>query len=124
MWATMGPTMVDVAVLFPPLRVSRDFIDYPYFADLGAVQAAAVLRAAGKRAALHTVVLSLEESADLDATAVECLLELNQRLAASGQKLVLARVKDEVRALLARVDPQGLGAPERLFWSVADAARA
>ena len=39
--------MAKVAVIFPPLRVSRDFIDYPYFADLGAVQAAAVLRAAG-----------------------------------------------------------------------------
>jgi MoaA/NifB/PqqE/SkfB family radical SAM enzyme len=36
-----------LTVLFPPLRVSRDFIDYPYFADLGAVQAAAVLRQAG-----------------------------------------------------------------------------
>lgn len=36
-----------VAVVFPPLEVSADFIDYPYFADLGAVQAAAVLRAAG-----------------------------------------------------------------------------
>jgi MoaA/NifB/PqqE/SkfB family radical SAM enzyme len=39
-------------VLFPPLRVSRDFIDYPYFADLGAVQAAAVLREAGHEVAL------------------------------------------------------------------------
>lgn len=39
--------MSRVAVVFPPLRVSRDFIDYPYFADLGAVQAAAVLRADG-----------------------------------------------------------------------------
>ena len=35
------------SVIMPPLRVSRDFIDYPYFADLGAVQAAAVLRHAG-----------------------------------------------------------------------------
>lgn len=33
--------------MFSPLRLSADFIDYPYFADLGAVQAAAVLRAAG-----------------------------------------------------------------------------
>ncbi|MFT3769696.1 MAG: radical SAM protein [Minicystis sp.] len=41
-----------VAIVFPPLRVSRDFIDYPYFADLGAVQAAAVLRAAGHEVAL------------------------------------------------------------------------
>ena len=39
--------MGRVAVLFPPLAVSRDFIDYPYFADLGAVQAAAVLAAHG-----------------------------------------------------------------------------
>ena len=36
-----------VTLLQPPLRVSRDFIDYPYHCDLGVVQAAAVLRAAG-----------------------------------------------------------------------------
>lgn len=34
-----------VAVVHPPLSVARDFIDYPYFSDLGAVQLAAVLRA-------------------------------------------------------------------------------
>ena len=45
-------TMSLVAIVFPPLGVSRDFIDYPYFADLGAVQAAAVLRAAGHEVAL------------------------------------------------------------------------
>ena len=28
--------MRDITIIFPPLRVSRDFIDYPYFADLGA----------------------------------------------------------------------------------------
>jgi MoaA/NifB/PqqE/SkfB family radical SAM enzyme len=44
--------MQRVAVVFPPLRVSRDFIDYPYFADLGAVQAAAVLRAGGREVTL------------------------------------------------------------------------
>ncbi len=37
----------SVTVVAPPLRVSRDFIDYPYHADLGPVQAAAVLRARG-----------------------------------------------------------------------------
>jgi MoaA/NifB/PqqE/SkfB family radical SAM enzyme len=36
---------VRVLVVQPPLSVARDFIDYPYFADLGAVQLAAVLRA-------------------------------------------------------------------------------
>lgn len=44
--------MARIAVVFPPLRVSRDFIDYPYFADLGAVQGAAVLREAGHDVAL------------------------------------------------------------------------
>ncbi len=33
-----------VLVVHPPTTVARDFIDYPYFADLGAVQLAAVLR--------------------------------------------------------------------------------
>lgn len=44
--------MARVAIVFPPICVSRDFIDYPYFADLGAVQLAGVLRQAG-----HDVVL-------------------------------------------------------------------
>lgn len=34
-------------VVHPPVSIARDFIDYPYFADLGAVQLAAVLRARG-----------------------------------------------------------------------------
>lgn len=33
-----------VLVLHPPLSVARDFIDYPYLSDLGAVQLAAALR--------------------------------------------------------------------------------
>jgi MoaA/NifB/PqqE/SkfB family radical SAM enzyme len=36
-----------VLVVQPPVSIARDFIDYPYFADLGAVQLAAVLRARG-----------------------------------------------------------------------------
>jgi MoaA/NifB/PqqE/SkfB family radical SAM enzyme len=41
-----------VLVVHPPMSIARDFIDYPYFTDLGAVQLAAVLRARG-----HDVVL-------------------------------------------------------------------
>jgi sulfate permease, SulP family len=73
---------------------------------------------------VHTLILSLEESADLDSTAVECLLELDARLHSSGTRLLLARVKDPVRELLRRFDPKELGAPERSFWSVADAVDA
>jgi len=45
--------MAKVAVVFPPLRVSRDFVDYPYFADLGALSAAAVLERAGHEVTLQ-----------------------------------------------------------------------
>src|SRR5688572_13298363 len=41
MLPAMGETRV--LVIHPPVSVARDFIDYPYFADLGAVQLAAVL---------------------------------------------------------------------------------
>lgn len=75
------------------------------------------------RAGVRAVVLSLEESADLDSTAVECLLELNQALQRDGKILVLARTKTTLRELLGRWDPQGLGSPKCLFWSVADAVQ-
>ena len=71
------------------------------------------------RDGVKAVILSLEESADLDSTAVECLLELNQRLRDSGRSLVLARVKDPVRELLGRWDQHGLGRPlwrDDGFW--------
>ena len=44
--------MSRVLVVHPPLSVARDFIDYPYFSDLGAVQLAAALREKG-----HAVTL-------------------------------------------------------------------
>lgn len=49
-------------VVFPPIVSTRDFIDYPYFADLGAVQAAAVLREAGRDVTLLDA-LALPDSA-------------------------------------------------------------
>jgi MFS superfamily sulfate permease-like transporter len=72
----------------------------------------------------QTLVLSLEDSTDLDSTALECLLELDTRLRRSGRRLVLARAKERVRALLRLAAPQGLGQDACLFWSVADAVEA
>ncbi len=73
---------------------------------------------------VHTLVLSLEESSDLDSTAVECLMELSQRLKTANKTLVLSRVKEKVRELLTHCEPQGLGDTSRMYWSVADAAQA
>lgn len=93
-----------------------------FFASAERVMAEAAARLAANGAA--TLVLSLEESGDLDSTALECLMELDQRLAARQQRLLLARVKEPVRALLHASAPNGLCREERQFWSVADAAAA
>lgn len=59
----------------------------------------AIERATG--AETRAVVLSLEESYDLDSSAVDVLSESATRLQARGQRLILGRLKDPVRELLA-----------------------
>jgi MoaA/NifB/PqqE/SkfB family radical SAM enzyme len=44
--------MKRVLVVHPPTSIARDFIDYPWFSDLGAVQTAAVLRTRGDAVSL------------------------------------------------------------------------
>jgi len=85
---------------------------------------AAVMARVQQGTGLHAVILSLEESADLDSTGLECLLELDQRLTALGMALRLTRVKDPVRELLNRCAPHSLGRADRMHWSVADAVQA
>jgi MFS superfamily sulfate permease-like transporter len=70
------------------------------------------------------VVLSLEESSDLDSTAFEALMELDQRLAQQGQTLVLSRVKESVRLLFEQHAGERWQGSQRLFWSVSDAVDA
>lgn len=93
-----------------------------FFASAERVMAEVMIRVNNRRD-LAAVVLSLEESADLDSTALECLLELNHSLTGLGMDLYLARAKTSVRDLLNRCDPQGLGKTDTMFWSVADAVR-
>jgi MFS superfamily sulfate permease-like transporter len=83
-----------------------------------------VMSAVRGRSGLHTVILSLEESADLDSTAVDCLMELRHSLQSASKVLLPARVKTTVRELLQHVDPAGVGSDVQLFWSVADAVEA
>lgn len=72
----------------------------------------------------RNVVLSIEESDDLDATALEALIEFESRLSRGSRVLFLARVKDEARELLKRTPAAYLASAERAFWSVADAVDA
>ena len=74
------------------------------------------------RAEVQVLVLSLEESVDLDSTALEVLSEFSAWLARSHRRLVLARVKEDVRELLQHTvvgEP-----PTPCYWSVADAVAA
>ena len=76
--------------------------------------------AARAKTAARVVVVSLEESTDLDSTAIDALGEFAQSLAAGGQQVILARAHDRVRDVLALA---GLGALSgTATYSVADAA--
>jgi len=96
-----------------------------FFANAERVVSEVVRRLSDHRGQpIRVVILSLEESVDLDSTAVECLVELAWRLRKSDVVLVLSRAKDAVRELLSRWDPHGAGDPSRMYFSVDDAVRA
>jgi sulfate permease, SulP family len=69
------------------------------------------------------VVLSLEESPDLDSTALESLAEFRAWLVARGAQLRLARLKDSARHALMRANFPQLSGSELDYHSVDDAAR-
>lgn len=106
----------------PGLLVLRP--EEPLFFASAERVAAAILRRLDGEPTVRSLVLSLEESVDLDSTALECLHDLDAQLRARGVRLLLARAKEAVRDLLGRSDPSGLGSKERVFWSVDDAVRA
>ena len=68
------------------------------------------------------VIVSLEESADLDSTALEALIEFDASAAKRGVRVQLARAHDRVRDLLTRAGADGLA--ERTSFSVDDAVDA
>ncbi|SCK35883.1 Sulfate permease, MFS superfamily [Variovorax sp. HW608] len=72
---------------------------------------------------LHHVVLSLEESADLDGTSTEALCDFAAHVRQRGAQLILARVKDSVRDLLAKVRSDDLPPTAYAAWSVDDAVQ-
>ncbi|MBA2076918.1 SulP family inorganic anion transporter [Rhodanobacter sp. PCA2] len=72
----------------------------------------------------RVVVLSLEESPDLDSTALEALADFAAWLAARGLPLRVARLKDAVRGLLLRAALPQLPPQALDYWSVEDAAAA
>lgn len=70
-----------------------------FFANADAVLSS-VSRRILKAPAARAVVLSLEESFDLDSTALDALIEFDEAMCKAGIRLHLARVHDHVRDLL------------------------
>lgn len=70
-----------------------------------------------------TVILSLEESYDLDGTCVEALKELSDELHASGKRLILARLKSRAHLVLTHARLPALPESSLLALSVDDAVR-
>ena len=68
------------------------------------------------------VVVSLEESHDLDSTALDALIEFDAEMRKDGVQLRLARAHDQVRDLLDASGARDLAA--RCDYSVDDAVRA
>lgn len=69
----------------------------------------------------QVLILSLEESPDLDGTSIEALLELASFARANGMTLLFARLHERARAVLARAVPSDLPAQALTNWSVDDA---
>lgn len=114
---------VDCAVHSQARRIEGVLIVRPN-APLFFANADAVLNAITKMASASNarfVVLSLEESDDLDSTAVEEVREFVEQMAGEGRSVRIARAHDQVRWVLARA---GLAELSRdATYSVADAIR-
>ncbi|GLS19441.1 sulfate permease [Labrys miyagiensis] len=73
---------------------------------------------------MRAVILSLEDSSDMDSTALDALVEFEGVLRGKGKVLYLARLKDDARAGLVKAGAGDLAGPDRCFWSVWDAYEA
>lgn len=121
-----GHDFVDVShpdTLQPPgVLVLRPEVPL-FFANAEAIFALARTRTS-ERTGLRAVVLSLEESPDLDSTTLEALAEFAAWLDGRGIALRLARLKDGVRDALQRAEIEQLPPVALGHYSVDDAVTA
>ena len=114
---------VDMA-RHPDARAPEGVVIWRPAEPLFYANAAAVLDAIAGASApgARAIVLSLEETFDLDSTTLDALVALDRALTARGLRLQLARVHDHVRDVLAAAGETGLIA--RSSYSVDDAVAA
>ncbi len=92
-----------------------------FFANVERILALARGRIVTAGTELRAVVISLEESFDLDSSSVEAFLAFFDWAAARGTRLILARVKHPVHELLKKVVAGAPHAPQFIGLSVDDA---
>jgi len=71
-----------------------------FFANVERILGAALHLIRHPPAPIHTVILSLEESPDLDGTSIEAMQEFFVRVHNEGKRLILARLKDSAESVL------------------------
>jgi MFS superfamily sulfate permease-like transporter len=107
------------AVAAPGILIARPE-SLLFFANAERILAIVVAKAAATKP-LRLVILSLEESSDLDGTSVEALRDFARTLQQQGTGFLLARVKDHVQDVLRQAKLPELPEASYVAWSVDDA---
>lgn len=94
-----------------------------FFANVERVMQQAQSTIAAADPAVHSVILSLEESPDLDSTSLEALHDFYRFVTSQDKRLLLARLKGPVYDLLQRTVPADLAVPSFSALSVDEAVR-
>ena len=101
---------VDLAV-YPKAHIDPDILvvrpEAPLFFWNAERLMTLLQRQLAQRGGVKVVVLSLEESPDLDGSCVEAMRELSLNLARSGQRLIIARLKSKAYVVLQRAGLAG-----------------
>jgi sulfate permease, SulP family len=122
-----GHDFIDIALHPGAIQPSGILILRPeeplFFANAESVMTLA-RKQVTQRKDLKQVILSLEESPDLDSTALEALSDFSSWLQSLGVGLHVARLKDETRNLLLRAGLPQLSPQALNNWSVEDAVSA
>ncbi len=125
---TLRNFSVPMVSVLGRLRDSHDFVDLSQHADARAIEGIIILRPeaplffantdrvltearkriAARASAPGVVMLSLEETPDIDSTAIEALRIFAAELRAHGQRLMLVRLKPRVIEVLARAADETL----------------
>ncbi|MFI4941417.1 MAG: SulP family inorganic anion transporter, partial [Burkholderiales bacterium] len=92
-----------------------------FFANIERILNQALHHIGAAGASVHTIILSLEESPDLDGSSLEALRDFCEALVAEGKQVLFSRLKDAAQDVLKRVNILGVPPSSIRGLSVDDA---